>query len=265
MRIPNVRRRSGADTIPDVHSATATGPPSRPVVPCRAVLLPGSGSDEVFVRAAFQRPLAALGITLRAPAPRPGPGLVTGMLEALDEAAGDGPAIVGGISLGAHVAAGWAAEHPDRCGGLLLAMPGWLGEPGDLPAAVSARVAADAIERDGLPAALAAATAPVAPWLAAELRRAWRRQGAALAPAMRAAAVSGAPTESALAGVTVAAGVAACRDDPVHPARVAERYAAALPCSRLGITTLDELGRSPAALGRTALLAWLTATGQQAG
>src|SRR5919198_1388519 len=52
-----------------------------------AVLLPGSGSDEVFVRAVFEIPLAAVGVRALMPAPLPGPQLAEAYLHALDEAA----------------------------------------------------------------------------------------------------------------------------------------------------------------------------------
>lgn len=228
--------------------------------PKRAVLLPGTGSDEVFVRAVFRRPLADLGIAVRTPRPGPGEGLVAGFRTDLDAATRSEPAIVGGISLGAHVAAAWAAENQDRCAGLLLAMPGWLGDPRGMPAAVSATAAAEAIDRDGTPAALGAATDGVPGWLAAELRRAWPRQGEGLAAAMRAAAETAAPTAEALATVTVPAGVAGCTDDPVHPYEVAERYAAALPGAVLAATTLAAMGASPEALGHAVVSAWVAAT-----
>src|SRR5262245_10807784 len=70
-----------------------------------AVLLPGTGSDDVFVRAVFQVPLEAVGIRTIAPAPRPGARLAEAQLAQLDELAGDDPILVGGISLGAHLAA----------------------------------------------------------------------------------------------------------------------------------------------------------------
>ena len=58
----------------------------------RAVVLPGSGSDEVFVQAVFAAPLRALGIALQAVAPRPGGDVVAGYRADLDAAfAGPGP------------------------------------------------------------------------------------------------------------------------------------------------------------------------------
>src|SRR3954454_25041788 len=78
-------------------------PRSAPL-PARAVLLPGSGSDDVFVRRVFARPLGALGITLEAVAPPGGADPAAGYRAALDATADDG-VLVGGVSLGGHGAA----------------------------------------------------------------------------------------------------------------------------------------------------------------
>lgn len=231
-----------------------SGAPAR--FPEHAVLLPGTGSDEVFVRDVFTGPLAALGITVSAPAPRAGKDVVTGFLEELDKAAEGGPVLAGGISLGAHLAAEWALTRHDRCAGLLLAMPGWLGAPGEMPAAVSARIAADGIEREGLNAALDAATDGVPGWLAAELRRAWPRQGEGLPAALRTAAAHPAPTARDLRELAVPTGIAACSDDPVHPREVAGRMAAAIPRATLHMTSLAALGEDRGALGRAVVRAW---------
>ena len=222
-----------------------------------AVILPGTASDEVFVASVFAGPLAAVGLDLLAVRPRPGKDLVSDHLAALDAASADGPVVVGGISLGAHLAAEWALAHPDRCTGVLLAMPAWHGPGGDAPAALAARASADAVDALGVDATLAAAD--VAPWLAAELGRAWRRHGTGLAPSLRAAAEHPAPTRAELARLRIPAGVAACADDPVHPVAVARSWAAALPCSSLGTTTLTALGADRESLGRATVLAWVGA------
>ena len=52
-----------------------------------AVMLPGTGSDEVFVRSVFEIPLAAVGVRAQTPCPQPGPGLADAFLAALDLAA----------------------------------------------------------------------------------------------------------------------------------------------------------------------------------
>ena len=218
-----------------------------------AVLLPGTGSDEVFVATVFAGPLAAAGLAIVAPQPAAGAELAERQLAALDAAAHrHGVIVAGGISFGAHLAAEWAAANPDRCGGLLLAMPGWHGPPADAPGSLAARLGADAVDADGIDRALAAASSGVPAWLARELDRSWRRSGTGLAASLRAAAQRPAPTLRCLAGITVPAGVAGCVDDAVHPLAVARAWADALPSAALCTLTFAELGADPAALGRAA-------------
>jgi len=231
-----------------------------------AVLLPGTGSDERFVRSVFQAPLDALGVTLHAPAP-PRFAPARGYLRELDAAAraSRGPILVGGISFGAHLAAEWAVRNPRTCAGLLLAMPAWIGEPEEAPAAVAARWSADLVEREGLDAALAGSAAGVPPWLATELDRAWRRHGTALPGGLRAAAERAAPTHDELRTLAVPTGIATCSDDPIHPAAVARRWVSAVPRAAFVGTTLEAMGADRQALGRAAVLAWLRALGDPVG
>lgn len=227
-----------------------------------AVLLPGTGSDEVFVRSVFEVPFAAVCVRAVTPKPVPGPGLAQACLDALDEAAADGPVIAGGVSFGAHVAAEWALTRPGRCAGLVLALPGWHGEPGDAPGAVSARAAADLVRSLGVDGALAVATDGTPPWLATELTRSWRGHGDGLAGSLAVAAERPAPTLDALAELDVPTGIAACTDDPVHPKEIADAWLEALPRATMCTTRLDIVGADPEALGRAAVLAWLRAGGR---
>ena len=225
-----------------------------------AVLLPGTGSDDVFVASVFAGPLADVGLAIVAPQPAAGAELAERQLAALDaEAQRHGVIVAGGISFGAHLAAEWAAANPDRCAGLLLAMPGWHGPPADAPGSLAARLGADAVATDGIDRALAAASSGVPAWLARELDRSWRRSGAGLAESLRAAARRPAPTLRCLAGITVPAGIAGCVDDPVHPLAVARAWADALPRAALRTLTFAELGTDPATLGRAALAALVLA------
>lgn len=228
-----------------------------------AVLLPGTGSDEAFVAAAFERPLTEHGIRLIAPPPEPGDDLVHAASRALDAAAADAaePVLVGGISLGAHVAAAWALRNQRRCAGLLAALPAWNGAADAAPAALAARSSASLVRAHGLEAALRLATADVAPWLAAELTRAWRRTGPALADGLDAAASHPAPELTTLATLDVPAGIAACTDDDVHPADVAYAWADALPAAAVRETSLAAIGRDPSRLGHAALRAYLDVVG----
>lgn len=222
-----------------------------------AVLLPGTGSDEVFVREVFAGPVARLGLRLTTPEPVPGDGLAAAHLAALDRAAAAGPIVAGGISLGAHLAAEWALANPGRCAGLLLALPAWHGDPAGAPAAVTARVGADTVDALGVDAALATAVAGVPAWLAAELDRAWRRAGDGLAGSLRAAVGRPAPTLAELTGLAVPAGLAACADDPVHPAAVARAWAGALPQAALRTITFAAFGADRASVGHAAVGALL--------
>ncbi|MCG8918083.1 alpha/beta hydrolase [Actinokineospora sp. PR83] len=224
-----------------------------------AVLLPGTGSDDHFVREVFTEALAAVGVRLLAPAPVPGPDLVTAHLAALDEAARRGPVIVGGISLGAHVAAEWAVDNLNRCAGLLLALPGWTGAAEGAPGAATAAHGAADVRARGTEAALRSAVAGVDAWLADELTRAWTGHGDGLADSLAAAADRAAPTEEQLATLDVPAGVATCLDDPVHPSDVARAWVRALPNAALCTTRLEVVGVDRAALGRAAVLGLLRA------
>ncbi len=224
-----------------------------------AVLLPGTGSDEVFVRAVFAGPLRALGVPLLTPAPPPGATVADGYLAILDALADEhGELLVGGISFGAHLAAEWAVRNPGRCGGLLAALPAWNGAPGPAPASLAATLSADLVARSGVGGALAQ-TAGSPDWLRAELDRAWRRHGDGLAASLRVAATRPAPSLAELAALKVPAGVGTCTDDPIHPTKVASEWAATLPRASLGTTTLAALGADRESLGRATVLAFLRA------
>jgi len=241
-------------------SANRTGWPPEPAGagPRPALLLPGSGSDEVFVTAAFARPLAALGLRLVAPRPVAGASVVAGYLRALDDAVGSA-AVVGGVSLGAQVSVRWAADRlasglPGPAG-LVLALPAWTGEPGDAPAAVAARATSRALRRDGLAATVADARANTPDWLGSELARAWARHGDGLGESFETTARTPGPTPEQLAGLGVPVGLVGLVDDPVHPIEVARRWAALLPRAALVTTSLAAVGRDPETLGRAAALA----------
>ncbi len=214
------------------------------------------------MRAVFTEPLRAVGVGLVAPVPRPGAAVVQGYRDALDAAlaVATGPLLVGGISLGAHVAARWAAEQrPGAVAGLLLALPAWTGPPDAAPAALAARATAALVRAAGLDGALAPARAGAPAWLAAELGRAWTRYGDGLAGSLESAAATPAPDESQLRGSTVPAGIAGLVDDPVHPLAVARQWQALLPRSALLTTSLATFGADPQAVGRAAVLGWLRA------
>jgi hypothetical protein len=230
-----------------------------------AVLLPGTASTGDFIGRAFGPALAALGIGVVSADP-PLDGGVADRLAALDEAVTRfRPVLVGGVSIGAHLAVRWAAAHTGghRPDGLLLAMPAWTGPPADVAAASGA--AAVEVERDGVPATLrriraSAAGWPDAGWVVDELAAAWPAYTAEeLAGTLRTTASSAGPSAGELASVDLPCGVAALGDDPLHPAAVAREWAAALPAAALVETRHAVVGADRASLGRAALLGWLRA------
>jgi pimeloyl-ACP methyl ester carboxylesterase len=147
----------------------------------------------------------------------------------------------------------WALAHPERTAAVLAVLPPWSGEPGDAPAALSARHTAAQLRRDGLAATTAAMRTSSPPWLADELARSWGRQWPALPEAMEQAAACVAPTRAELSGLEVPLAVVAADDDPVHPAAVAADWAAWAPRAALRRIRLREFGPNPALLGRACL------------
>ncbi|MGH3633956.1 alpha/beta hydrolase [Mycobacterium sp.] len=218
------------------------------------VILPGTGSDDDYVSRAFAGPLRDAGALALTPPPQPGQ-LVVGYLAAMDDAARRDAIAVGGISIGAAVAAAWALQHPDRAVAVLAALPAWTGAPEDAPAARAARHSADQLRRNGLAATTTQMRASSPPWLAEELTRSWRRQWPQLPDAMEEAARYVAPSCAELARLSVPLGIAVATDDPVHPQEIGLEWAAAAPRAAMRTVTLDQIGADPAALGAACLAA----------
>lgn len=218
------------------------------------VLLPGTGSDDDYVQRAFSGPLAHVGAVLVTAPPRPDR-LIEGYLAALDAAARESPIAVGGVSIGAAVAAAWALAHPDRAVAVLAALPAWAGAPGEAPAALAARYSASQLRADGLAATTTQMRASSPPWLADELTRSWGAQWPHLPDAMEEAAAYVAPSCDELAGLTAPLAVAAAVDDPIHPLQAGLDWVAAAPRAALRTVTLDQIGADPAALGAACLAA----------
>jgi pimeloyl-ACP methyl ester carboxylesterase len=219
-----------------------------------AVVLPGTGSDDDYITRAFAGPLRDAGAQILAPRPQPNR-LLDGYLTALDNAAGRGPIAVGGVSIGAAVAAAWALRHPDRAVAVLAALPAWTGAPGDAPAAIAARHSAQQLRHHGLAATTDQMRVSSPPWLADELTRSWQGQWPHLPDAMEEAATYTAPTRVQLQRLAVPMGIAAAVDDPIHPVEIAMEWAAAAPHAVLRTVTLDQIGADPAALGAACLAA----------
>jgi pimeloyl-ACP methyl ester carboxylesterase len=220
----------------------------------RAVLLPGTGSDDDYVYRAFSGPLADVGAEAVAVKPVPAQ-LISGYVRALDDASADGPIIAGGVSIGAAVAATWALAHPRRAVAVLAALPAWSGAPDAAPAAIAARQSAVVLRRDGLAAATAHLRATSPRWLGDELARSWAGQWPGLPDALDEAAGYVAPTDEEFARLKVPMGIGAAEGDPIHPLDVAVRWAAAAPVAAVRTVTLDELGADPASLGAACLAA----------
>jgi pimeloyl-ACP methyl ester carboxylesterase len=218
------------------------------------VLLPGTGSDDDYVYRAFSGPLQSVGALLVAPPPRPDR-LIDGYLSALDDAAREGPIAVGGVSIGAAVAAAWALAHPARTIAVLAALPAWAGAPGSAPAALAARHSASHLRADGLAATTTQMRASSPPWLADELTRSWRAQWPHLPDAMEEAAAYVAPSCTDLTRLAAPLAVAAAVDDPIHPLQVAVDWVDAAPRAALRTVTLDRMGADTAALGAACLAA----------
>lgn len=181
---------------------------------------------------------------------------VVGRIAALASAlATDGRRLsfAGGISLGAHAVASWAAAAAGRdLPELVLAMPAWTGPPEAVAALTAA--SADEIERDGTAGILARLVAGAPDdWVVDELVRAWAdADPAALARSLRAAAASRAPTLDELSLIRARVVVVALADDPLHPASVAESWAEAIPGARLVIVPRHEPRDERGALGLAA-------------
>jgi pimeloyl-ACP methyl ester carboxylesterase len=218
------------------------------------VLLPGTGSDDVYVNRAFSGPLRNAGARVVTPPPTPDR-LVDGYLSALDNAAREGPIAVGGISIGAAVAAAWALANPGLTVAVLAALPAWAGPPGSAPAALAARYSASRLRVDGLAASTAQMRASSPTWLAEELTRSWQAQWPLLPDAMEEAAAYIAPSCDELNSLAAPLGVAAAVDDPIHPLQVGIDWVAAAPHAGLRTVTLDQIGADSATLGSACLAA----------
>lgn len=212
------------------------------------VLLPGTGSDDDYVYRGFCGALHDVGAVVVTPVPQPSR-LVEGYVEALDDAARQAPIAVGGISIGAAVAASWALANPTVAVAVLAGLPAWTGSPENATAALAAHYSASVLRRDGLASAINQMRDSSPPWLSTELTRSWVGQWPDLPDAMDAAARYVAPTGAELERLVVPMGIAAATDDPIHPLEVAVEWAAAAPAAALRTFTLDELGADPGILG----------------
>lgn len=226
----------------------------------RTVLLPGTGSDDDYLDRALTPALQRAGAVVVSVAPDP-ERVVQGYLEALERVlaealarSGDsGRIAVGGVSLGALVAARWASSHPRHTAAVLAVLPPWTGAPNGAPAAVSARHTAATLRREGLNATTVAMRDSSPRWLADELARSWRRQWPALPDAMEEAAAYEGPSAEDLRRLEAPLAVVAATDDAVHPAQVAHDWASLAPRAAVRTVRLEEFGPDPELLGQACL------------
>jgi pimeloyl-ACP methyl ester carboxylesterase len=196
--------------------------------PATAVILHGAGSDAAFVRSAFAAPLARAGYRLIAPDDRTGdPIIMAERLRALLTRQPD-VELVGGVSVGAHAVARWAARDARAAGldGLLFVMPAWTGQ--DRSTATMTRISADTLERSGVHNELERLRQNkelARDWVMEELSRAWPLQSDTLADTLLRTSMSRGPYASELARITTSVGLVALDDDPLHPAAVATTWA----------------------------------------
>lgn len=212
------------------------------------VLLPGTGSDDNYVYRAFSGALHEVEALVVTPPPDPDR-LVESYQHALDDAARSGPIAVGGVSIGAVVAARWALDHPNLAVAVLAALPPWTGSSAHAPAALLARESARLLRADGLAATVAQMRASSPAWLADELARSWVGQWPALPDAMDEASGYRAPDSAELELLKVPMGVAVATDDPVHPAEVGYEWVTAAPQAALRSVTLEQMGLDTGVLG----------------
>lgn len=238
-------------------SADAVPPPA----PTALVVMPGTGSDDDYARRAFGVAAQLLGVELITPAPSAD--LIDGYLRDMDAAGREhGTILVGGVSIGAVAALRWALQqsasrYPGTCAGVLAALPPWSGEPTGAVAAASARLTADALDRDGLDATIAAMVSTSPDWLGVELSRSWRAQADHLVEQLRAAADCVAPTPAEISKLAVPLAITAAVDDPLHPWEVATQWAAAAGCAEVVGVELTRWGTDPAVLGTSCAHIWL--------
>ena len=212
---------------------------------------PGSTAD--FVTRAVGGPLSGEGWTVTAVDDR------SGAVEQVQAAVAasvrrTGARLAGGVSLGAHAVARWAASAAGAASGiegLLLVLPAWTGPPG--PVAALSSLAAGEVDRLGPDAVVR--SVDDGSWVGTELAAAWPTYGSGLAAALRATARSPGPTLDELARIEVPVGLVGFVGDPFHPVEVAREWCEVLPRAVLVELEKDAPGTDRSVLGRAALAA----------
>jgi len=150
-------------------------------------------------------------------------------------------ALVGGVSMGAGVAARIAVDHPERVTGLVLVRPAWLDAPHPSNLQIMETVAGliqhdtddalAALEGDPSYQAIAAQAPSAADSLRGQLSRRLARERAAVLQRMP--ADHPLPNGSRWADITTPTLVIATHGDPIHPFTIAEAIAARIPSAQL--------------------------------
>ena len=225
-----------------------------------AVLAHGTGSDAGFLRSSFRKGDLEVDEILALDDPSGDVDVVVSAIDTAVNAAfdsGNQVRWVGGVSLGAHASALWAAEHAGaaRVEGLLLVFPAWTGPPGAIAGATAHT--ASAIDRIGS-AALIDELTLTSPddWVVSALARSWPQYGdSALSAALRRTSKSPGPRLDQLRDIDIACGVVALADDSLHPSEVAREWCAAIPRAGYAVLPRDLAGRGPEVIGQAAMQA----------
>lgn len=185
------------------------------------MLLHGAGSTPEFIERAFGPAITASGWDLVAPDVR---GMdMAAMIATIRQAR---PDAVGGVSLGAHASAAFAASEVWE-GPVYAVMPAWMGAP-DAVAALTEHTALE-IEQSSVRAILdRLAALSHGDWIFDELSRAWRSMDdEQVVAALRVAGRQRAPTAGDLKRLRGRVTVVGLADDPTHPLAVAHVWARA--------------------------------------
>lgn len=182
------------------------------------------------------------------------PELIADLERVVEAAVGGGRFLLGGHSMGAHTAVGYALAHPERLSGLVIAGPTFTGEISDATLAYWDGLAAalETGEIDGFVDYLMRESGVAEAWRdgvakASRQRMELHRNLGEMARALRETPASRPFGSLAdLARLDVPALVVASHDeaDPGHPYAVAEAYAETLPNARL---ISEDEGQSPLA------------------
>jgi 3-oxoadipate enol-lactonase len=182
------------------------------------------------------------------------PALIEDLERVVEAEVGEERFLLGGHSMGAHTAVGYALAHPERLSGLVIIGPTYMGEirPESLAYWDGLASALESGGIDGFVGYLGRESGVGEAWRDSVLRISAERMELHRDPAGLARALRETPASrpfgslADLEGLDVPALVVASRDeaDPGHPYAVAEAYAEALPRARL---ISEDAGKSPLA------------------